>query len=420
MRGRMQAGDVRKRAEEVGEYVEGTGIRTAGEMRAWAASMLDIAGCEEVLEESTLSTVVSEPAAAKKPKFKLQAKKVYLTFPHCDVDPASALARVREHFGDERIKWIVVCRELHRDGTPHLHCAIWLRSRVKTSSSDFFDFVGGQHGNYQVMRDPPDVVKYVTKEDDWVSWPPSWDAKAYVAARKKRTSTSFETVAGMVGEGDSIRAINAVHPGFMLQHLTKVRAYASFVQSVAQRDLLDWPAPIPPADVVKLAVTSHQVYSWIRGNVMTGASRMFGAKQLMVIGPTGIGKSTLIYNLARYLRIYYVPMGENFYDSYSDSEYDLIVFDEYRSQKTIQWMNSFVQGAPVSLRIKNGQVLKRKHLPVIVLTNYEPHDAYSNVARDHPGVISAYLRRFTVVRCAVVGGILPLYDVCDVFLPPVV
>ena len=66
-------------------------------------------------------------------------------------------------------------------------------------------------------------------------------------------------------------------------------------------------------------------------------------------------------------------------DGFDPALFDLIVFDEFRGQKKITWMNSFVQGGTVPVRIKGSRGVKitdRDNLPVIVLSNYSIAECY--------------------------------------------
>ncbi len=98
-----------------------------------------------------------------------------------------------------------------------------------------------------------------------------------------------------------------------------------------------------------------------------------------------------------YFRVYYVPMGETFYDNYDDDDFDLIVMDEYEGQKPITWVNSFVDGSTVTLRVKGGQVCKRNNLPVICLCNDSPSAFYHKSRAQSPNSFDAFMRRWEVV-----------------------
>ena len=79
--------------------------------------------------------------------------------------------------------------------------------------------------------------------------------------------------------------------------------------------------------------------------------------------------------------MYHMPTTEEFYDQYSD-DYDLVVMDEFKGQKTIQWMNQFLQGSPMPIRKKGSQGMKYKNLPVVILSNYRLSECYVKAAND--------------------------------------
>ena len=75
-----------------------------------------------------------------------------------------------------------------------------------------------------------------------------------------------------------------------------------------------------------------------------------------------------------------MPLDEEFYDGFDENMYDMVVLDEYKAQKRIQFLNTFVQGSTMPLRIKGAQTLKSKekgNLPVIVLSHYTIEGCYS-------------------------------------------
>ena len=63
--------------------------------------------------------------------------------------------------------------------------------------------------------------------------------------------------------------------------------------------------------------------------------------------------------LSECARTYAVP-DEDFYDDYADSNFDLIVFEEFKHQKTVQWMNKFIDGQVCPLRQKGSRQSEEK------------------------------------------------------------
>ena len=188
----------------------------------------------------------------------------------------------------------------------------------------------------------------------------------------------------------------------VLQHLAKVKVYETFIVGTERPAVEQWPPCPSPAVRSTFTLTECSILDWLHANVISGDDRIFKQAQLMIIGRSGVGKSSFTMALRRYCRIYDLPMDEGFYDAFTNDGYDVILMDEYRSQKTIQFLNAFVQGSPIYLRVKGGQYLKKKNLPVILLSNYEPASSYHKVQRDNPEVLDAFMSRWFVVR--ILGG----------------
>jgi len=85
-------------------------------------------------------------------------------------------------------------------------------------------------------------------------------------------------------------------------------------------------------------------------------------------------------------------------DGYSDQEYDLIVLDEFKGQKSITWMNSFVQGVPFKVFRRYNSYDKIKNLPVIVLSNYSIEEAYGKVNMFNPERLIPLKERFDCIN----------------------
>ena len=104
--------------------------------------------------------------------------------------------------------------------------------------------------------------------------------------------------------------------------------------------------------------------------------RKFKQKQLWITSGPDQGKTLFALHLSKMLKVYWVPIDDAWDDLYTD-DYDLVVFDEYVSQRRVTWLNSFVQGGvfPVKRRCQAPYV-KQKNIPVIVLSNYTIEKAY--------------------------------------------
>ena len=66
----------------------------------------------------------------------------------------------------------MVAHELHKNGDHHIHACLKLEEVFEASNPDFADLLfDGEtyHGNYQACRSFKNVVKYCTKEEDYLS-----------------------------------------------------------------------------------------------------------------------------------------------------------------------------------------------------------------------------------------------------------
>lgn len=139
------------------------------------------------------------------------------------------------------------------------------------------------------------------------------------------------------------------------------------------------------------------IAAWLNQNLLR--NRPFGAPQLFLTGPTGIGKSHLLKTLEPGLRIFYLNMMEDWMDGYDDDLYDLIAIEEFHSQKTLQFMNQLLDGQPMPYRVRNGNggKLKRKNLPIIITSNYGLSEIYPKVDAMRK---ATFVRRVTEVYSA--------------------
>lgn len=324
----------------------------------------------------------------KKKTFRLQAKKYFLTFPKCNEQPDIILKKINEMY-KHQVEKMVVAQEKHKDDTLHLHVVIAFKNKV-TSTEKKLDNITGKRGNYQSCRSLWKTFKYVIKDKNYVVHPPNFNVENFVKLSEKKKNPKSDEVAQLINEGVSLKEINEEYSGFMLMNLQKIEKYKIFLNHLNQ-----------PEKEKMFGFTESQntneeyIVNWWKKNVGT-EERPWTNTHLFLYGKTQMGKTTFVKNLENYFKIYYVPMDEDFYDMYND-EYDFCVFEEFKSQKRIQWLNKFMDGNNLSLRKKGGQVLRMKPTPCIILSNYKLEECYPNVAEKYPDVLKTLERRMTKI-----------------------
>jgi len=316
----------------------------------------------------SMKTLKKKPENRRKNTFRAEGVNWLLTFPQCSISKQEAVDKITSKV-DLSVKSVVVGQEKHADGNPHLHIIVCLEKRLRTRSAAFWDFVCGKHGDYRVIQFPKKAYEYVTKED---KEPLIFGSIPKVFLDSKMTKSA--ECAKMIMSGSTVESVVQLFPDYGLVNLQKLLTFKSYVTNVlATASLQHLSLPIKYNGTEKV---TGSIVDWLNGNLKK--ERSFKQKQLWLFGPPDTKKTSLLMKLATFLRIYTIPLGEDFYDTYSDDAYDLIIADEYKCQKTITWINAFVQGGlPLNLRIKGGQIMKFKNLPVIIASNHSIVESYS-------------------------------------------
>lgn len=290
--------------------------------------------------------------------------------------------------------WAVISAEKHADGSPHIHCVIKLSKKCNIRSASALDPLGGKHGDYKPAKgDLAKVVKYVIKDGDYVchGFPAGLDA--WLSGRKKKVGRMAEA-ALLIKSGKSLKEVDDMFPGLVMQHLPKMQRYEAWQ---AERRLADQKKDWVPVDTDLLSGGSLRIATWINQAIRVRDLQM-GWKHLFLFGPSGVGKSSLVVWLSRFLRVYWMPIDGVFCDGYSDSDFDLVVLDEFKGQKALSWMNLWCGGTPMTFQKKGSQGFKRRNIPTIIISNYSLRDCYSGVSDD---IFATIKRR---VHCVSMSG----------------
>lgn len=354
---------------------------------------------EEVQEVSRQRTMVLEPPSLQASAVndidnsrQIQGVKFFLTYPQCAVSAASALAKIEEKFQGV-LEWAVCAEELHADGTPHLHCVVYFRQRYSYTDrrGRFWDFVTGQHGNYQRVRDIHAVLRYVIKGGYFVSTL-GFDPAAFLSSKTTKRSHQGEQIArAVLGGNHDLLSLAKQYPGWFATNLRRAEDLSSFVQS--HERLASPSKPFPSVLPDDMPVYLAPIHAWILQRSQADPSdRDF--KHLRIVGPTGLGKSSLIHALRSYFKIYDFPYGEDFLCDFDDS-YDFVLMDEFNAQVMLTFLNQFCDGFGQKLKRKGrGTYLHCRKVPIVLLTNFEWDVSYHKVAQLNPAALAPTQRRF--------------------------
>jgi hypothetical protein len=99
-------------------------------------------------------------------KFLISAKKVLLTYPKCPLLLDKVLEKLKKIFSNNIIESYVICKELHQDGSPHIHAYVKTLKKNSTINCNKYDLIDedkSYHGQYESVRDENYVIEYILK-----------------------------------------------------------------------------------------------------------------------------------------------------------------------------------------------------------------------------------------------------------------
>jgi len=305
--------------------------------------------------------------------FRLQGKRIFITFPQCSVSKEEALKRIVENNSTSTCK-VVVSEERHQDGNQHLHIFLERPKPFNVRAASSFDFIGGKRGNYQKVRCFKACIRYITKEGNFVSHKIDVPEiiKAYEeSSQKKRKHVKLgysQSIYQMLSNGKSYNDVlqDKELGSFCVLHSNQVKRVAQdFQQQLELKERKE-----------KRPRFLHFILNGMEYDMLQ--EMPFKSPQFWIYGPPNTGKSTFIRKLEESGLVgFEIPVNNDF-ATWDDDKYDFAYIDEFKGQLTIQFLNLFLQGSKMTLPGKYvaGGRIKNRNIPVFILSNYTPEEVY--------------------------------------------
>lgn len=328
---------------------------------------------------------------------------MFLTYAHND----TPLETVRDNFirrFREQIH-LLIARELHADGTPHIHVVCLLGSQWNITRADLLPLAPGGEavnilkitaGKKSIHR----VVKYVAKHNDYLQYPPEHFSN--LIRSPIESDGKWNNIASEVLKGTPLDYLleSEDYRGLMAQNLRKVQAYSAAVTMSNKRKRTstlphDFWLPTQNPEIQSLMDWTTKYFvnkeTFTRGNC------------LWIWGAPLTGKTALLTALGDYLEPYIWPKRDNgFHCNFDNGLYDFILIDEYNTARIdIDELNEWTSEGRVYVRRKTiGGTQRGKLLPLIVCSNVHPTEIYTV---QNENIRDAFLSRWIILNFAAPG-----------------
>lgn len=279
--------------------------------------------------------------------YELHSSQLFLTYPQCNLDKQVAYDILFLKFNPTEI---VVAHELHQNGDSHLHAYLRLPAAVRTKDPTYFD-LPPFHGNYQGCRSSKNVLRYCTKEEDYI-------ANFDVAQKVAKTSTRKKDMETLLLGKRTLEQLVVDEPQYLYGYSRLKLDYTNYLKDTkSTKEDLPFYLPNPWGKILPTAWKRKCRHFWI-------FSRM-----------PDVGKSYLFARpLAQNYRAHIRTGSEPYWDIRGDEQ--LVILDEYNHNIfRYDQLNAMCDGS-FGFRIFMGGIHRLLDPIIIVLSNKSIDEMY--------------------------------------------
>nr|CAM91945.1 replication associated protein [Tomato leaf curl Antsiranana virus] len=307
------------------------------------------------------------------PRFKIQAKNIFLTYPKCSLTKEHLLSFLQNLSLPTNPKYIKICLEHHQNGEPHLHALIQFEGKLTCTNNRLFDCVHPSsstcfHPNIQGAKSSSDVKSYLDKDGDTLEWGEFQIDGRSARGGQQSANDAYAKALNTGSKSEALRVIRELAPkDFVLQFHN--------LNSNLDRIFQEPPAPyVSPFLSSSFDQVPEELEVWVAENVMGSAARPWRPMSIVIEGDSRTGKTMWARSLGphNYLcghldlspKVYSNDAWFNVIDDV-DPHY-LKHFKEFMGAQR-DWQSNTKYGKPI--QIKGG-------IPTIFLCNPGPTSSY--------------------------------------------
>nr|QSS76686.1 C1 protein [Tomato curly stunt virus] len=306
-------------------------------------------------------------------RFQIYGKNYFLTYPHCSLNKEEALHQIQNLSTPTNKKYIKICRELHEDGSPHLHVLIQFEGKYKCQNQRFFDLVSPTrsahfHPNIQGAKSSSDVKSYINKDGDTIEW-----GEFQVDGRSARggQQTANDAAAEALNSGSAEAAMAIIREKLPEKFIFQYHNLKSNLDRIFAPPLEVFVSPFLSSSFDRVP---EELEEWACQNVVNAAARPWRSISIVIEGESRTGKTMWARSLGPHNYLCgHLDLSPKVYSN--DAWYNVIDdvdphylkhFKEFMGAQR-DWQSNTKYGKPI--QIKGG-------IPTIFLCNPGPTSSY--------------------------------------------
>nr|ARB16260.1 replication associated protein [Cotton leaf curl Multan virus] len=303
----------------------------------------------------------------------LYAKNYFITYPQCSLTKEEALSQLSHQHTPNSKKYIKLCRELHEDGSPHLHVLIQFEGKFVCTNNRFFDLVSPTrsahfHPNIQGAKSSSDVKSYIEKDGDILDWGQFQIDGRSARGGQQTANDAYAAALNAGSKSEALRVIKELAPKDFVLQFHNLNAN---LDRIFQEPLAPYISPFSSSSFDQVP---EELEEWVSENVVDAAARPHRPQSIVIEGDSRTGKTMWARSLGphNYLcghldlspRVY---SNDAWYNVIDDSTpHFLKHFKEFMGAQR-DWQSNTKYGKPV--QIKGG-------IPTIFLCNPGSNTSY--------------------------------------------
>nr|WBT00780.1 replication associated protein [Rose leaf curl virus] len=336
--------------------------------------------------------------------FRINAKNYFLTYPKCSLTKEEALSQLEALETPTNKKYIKICRELHEDGSPHLHVLIQFEGKYQCKNQRFFDLVSPNrsahfHPNIQGAKSSTDVKSYIDKDGDTLDW-----GEFQIDGRSARggQQTANDAAAEALNAGSKEAAMAIIREKLPEKFIFQYHNLNANLDRIFAPPMEVYVSPFLSSSFDQVP---EAIEEWASENVMGPAARPLRPKSIVIEGDSRTGKTMWARSLGPHNYLCgHLDLSPKIYPN--DAWYNVIDDVDPRYLKHFKefmgaqrdWQSNTKYGKPV--QIKGG-------IPTIFLCNPGPNSSYKEYLDEEK---NSALRSWAIHNATFITLTEPLYS----------